>query len=352
MGDAHFQENSRLCLTFTSSSPPPSSSIGVGRAIYRHPILFRNISSKSTASFLCKFTFTITPNFISVPPLFGDGFTFIITSKSNTLGEGFGFMGLSNQSNKEHGMYIAVEFDTRFDHNLGDISDNHIGIDVNSVFTYPTMDSTPLGFDLKNGKRTTVWIGYQDEEKVLNVWLIYNDSRNSRPTLAARMDLSIYINELMFETRVKGGRLEKDGDVSSSSFEVGLVVMLLVTAALLVKLISSMGLVLRSAIYKLVHQSANQTASSLTTNTPVVAAKNPTKKVDGKKNKARRDDKPRLPAAAPAPRTYSEKEAEIMAFRIREAKRVAEMTTSLSKGTTDNARDKYLGLLEKMPKLP
>ncbi|KAI3925608.1 hypothetical protein MKW98_001462 [Papaver atlanticum] len=310
MGDANFQENGRLCLTTTSSSLPHSSSIGVGRAIYSHPIMFRNISSKSTASFLSKFTFTIKPNFISFPPLFGDGLTFIITSNSSIPGDGFGYMGLSNQSCQEHGMFIAVEFDTRFDPSLQDISDNHIGIDINSVFSYPTMDSTPMGFDLKNGKRTTVWIEYLDVENVFNVWLSYNDSKSSRPTLATRMDLSNYIDELMFigfsasgergtaehiihnwefetyfppfhsvHTSVKGGRLENDGDVSSLSFEVGLVVMLLVIAevTLLVRLMLSMAPILLSAIYKLTpHQSANQTTSPLTTNGPAAPSQNRT----------------------------------------------------------------------------
>ncbi|KAI3840922.1 hypothetical protein MKW92_030678 [Papaver armeniacum] len=202
MGDAHFQEDGRLCLTSTSSSPPPSSSsfIGVGRALYTDPIRFKNSSNNpTTASFISKFTFTIIPDFSRYHPLFGDGFTFIIASKSNTIGNAFGYMGLSNQSSQDQGIYIAVEFDTCFDPTLEDISDNHIGIDVSSVLSYPIVDSTPTGFSLKNVSKTTIWIEYSDPEKLMKIWLSYDaESIPIRPILAARMDLSTYIDELMF----------------------------------------------------------------------------------------------------------------------------------------------------------
>ncbi|KAI3925446.1 hypothetical protein MKW92_003828 [Papaver armeniacum] len=202
MGDAHFQEDGRLCLTSTSSSPPPSSSsfIGVGRALYTDPIRFKNSSNNpTTASFISKFTFTIIPDFSRYHPLFGDGFTFIIASKSNTIGNAFGYMGLSNQSSQDQGIYIAVEFDTCFDPTLEDISDNHIGIDVSSVLSYPIVDSTPMGFSLKNVSKTTIWIEYSDPEKLMKIWLSYDaESIPIRPILAARMDLSTYIEELMF----------------------------------------------------------------------------------------------------------------------------------------------------------
>ncbi|KAI3915548.1 hypothetical protein MKW92_023857 [Papaver armeniacum] len=73
-------------------------------------------------------------------------------------------MGLSNKSSQDQGIYIAVEFDTCFDPTLEDISDNHIGIDVSSVLSYPIVDSTPTGFSLKNVSKTTIWIEYSDPE--------------------------------------------------------------------------------------------------------------------------------------------------------------------------------------------
>lgn len=205
LGDAYFQENGRICLTpySPSPSPSPSSSIGVGRALYNHPIRFLDPSTNSNASFICRFSFYITAfsdsSSSSSPPLFGDGLTFIITSKKYILGSGFGYMGLSNETSQEEGgMYIAVEFDTSFDPSLDDISDNHIGIDINSARSFASVDSTSMGFDLKNGKRTTVWIEYIDSKKMVKVWLSYTKSRTIRPILATHIDLSMYLEEFMF----------------------------------------------------------------------------------------------------------------------------------------------------------
>ncbi|KAI3925609.1 hypothetical protein MKW98_001463 [Papaver atlanticum] len=367
LGDAHFLQEGRIGLTSYSSN-------SVGRAIYKYPIMFRNISSKSSASFTSKFTFTIIPNSIPSPPLFGDGLTFLITSNPNILGNGFGYMGLSNRSNQEEEMYIAVEFDTSFDPSLEDISDNHIGVHINSILSYPTVDLTPMGFDLKNTTRTTAWVDYKKFEKRLEVWLSYNDSRPIRPLLTTYMDFSVYIDELMYvgfsASNGKGGCSSKhlvdkwifetypspfDSSISFHSTEegsdladgAGSTLWLLLETLICITIIRKMFVSHDQIVC------ADQTTSDALTDALVVATKNPTKKVDGKKIKARRDDKPRLPAAAPAPSNcYSEKEAEIIAFRIDQAKRVAEMTTSLSKRTTEHARDKFLGLLEKMPKHP
>ncbi|KAI3963981.1 hypothetical protein MKW92_037442 [Papaver armeniacum] len=193
VGDSRVQQNGLISLTSTSS---PSSS---GRALYGHPIRFRNHSTNFTASFISKFSFTISPDSSYSPPLFGDGLTFIITSNPEIVGNDFGYMGLWNQTTQEKGFYIAVEFDTSFDPILEDISDNHIGIDINSVMSFASVDSTSMGFDLKNGKRTTVWVEYIDSKKMLKVWLSYTlFGRPVQPFLSSYMDLSTYVEELMF----------------------------------------------------------------------------------------------------------------------------------------------------------
>ncbi|KAI3832991.1 hypothetical protein MKW98_025875 [Papaver atlanticum] len=183
LGDAYFQENGAIFLT----SSLPSS---VGRAIYNHPIRLRLSSWNSTASFVSSFTFLITPTFnsdsSSSPPLIGDGLTFVIT----------------DQPNIEKGMYIVVEFGTSFDSSLEDIGDNHIGINVNLVLSVESVNSsTTMGFVLKNGKRTTGWIEYDDSEKILKVWLSYTNSKPVQPIHATRCDLSnvsMYLDEFMF----------------------------------------------------------------------------------------------------------------------------------------------------------
>ncbi|KAI3934504.1 hypothetical protein MKW92_031298 [Papaver armeniacum] len=186
LGDGYFQENGAIFLTSSLSS---SSSVGVGRAIYNHPIRLRLSSWNSTASFVSSFTFLITPTLTSdsssSPPLFGDGLTFVITDQPNTVTNGF-----------------AVKFDTSFDPSLEDIRDNHLGIDINSVLSVESVNSsTTMGFVLKNGKRTTAWIEYDDSEKILKVWLSYTNSKPVQPILATHCDfsnVSMYLDEFMF----------------------------------------------------------------------------------------------------------------------------------------------------------
>ncbi|KAI3832329.1 hypothetical protein MKX03_028081 [Papaver bracteatum] len=298
LGDAYVQENGRICLT-SYSLPSTSSSAGVGRAIYKNPIRFKNSSPKSTASFSSKFTFTIIPNSLASPPRFGDGLTFLITSNPHIIGNGFGFMGLSNKSSQEQGIYIAVEFDTSFDSNLEDLSDNHIGIDTNSVISYPAVDSTAMGFDLKNGKRNTAWIEYLDTEKLIKVWLSYDtQAKPIRPIISTRMDLSGYIDELMYigftasngeigsakhlidnwefktvfppfdsvHTRVQGGCIE-NGHVSTLLLEVA-VVLILIIGAIIVRSVKAIlrGADLWSAISEKMspHQSRISGANQIT----------------------------------------------------------------------------------------
>ncbi|KAI3986921.1 hypothetical protein MKX01_014622 [Papaver californicum] len=357
LGDAHFQENGRICLTNTSSTSPSSSSIGVGRAFYSHPIQFRNLSSKVTASFMSQFSFTLTPDFSYYPPLFGDGLAFVIASNPNTIGTEFGYMGLSNQSIQEQGMYFAVEFDTNFDPILGDISDNHIGIDTNSIISFPTVDLTPMGFDLKNAT-ITAWVEYKDADKRLEVWLSYNESRGIRPVLSTYMNLSGYIRELMyvgfsasnrkgssanhivnnweFETRPFGSlisfqpRIEGGCSGNEGASSGKMVLWVLIGAATLLcvrKIFSSNG------------QSGGAESQELT-DAPAVVIANP-----GKKRKSRRNKNRRLRAAAPVRNNRrSAEEDETRQYRIGQVVIALDLSKFLSKGTILDYRGKYARL--------
>ncbi|XP_026383044.1 L-type lectin-domain containing receptor kinase S.6-like [Papaver somniferum] len=351
--DAHFLQEGRIGLTSYSSS-------SVGRALYKYPIMFRNISTKSSASFTSKFTFTIIPNSIPSPPLFGDGLTFLITSNPKILGNGFGFMGLSNRSNQEE--YFAIEFDTSFDPSLEDISDNHIGVHINSIISYPTVDLTPMGFDLKNTTRITAWVDYINSEKRLEVWLSYNDSRPIRPLLTTYMDFSAYINELMYvgfsASNGKGGCSSKhivdkwifetypspfDSSISFHSTEEGsdlangagptlwLLLGTLIFTAIIRKIFFSPDQIVGD----------DQTISISFTDAP----RNPEKTVDGKNIKARRDvvnQKPRLTEGTIKEALRSLQLEEI----IEELKsKIKKQKDNLILPVCDEAKDHYRGII-------
>lgn len=75
-------------------------------------------------------------------------------------------MGLPNGQDFS---YVAVEFDTMLDPNFGDVNDNHIGIDVDSVVSVASVDGFSKGIDLKSEREMTAWIEYRDKEETIEV---------------------------------------------------------------------------------------------------------------------------------------------------------------------------------------
>ncbi|KAJ4901032.1 L-type lectin-domain containing receptor kinase S.6 [Raphanus sativus] len=197
-GDAFFRGHT-ISLTqqqpcFPSPSPRNCSSSGIGRALYVYPIKFLEPSTNTTASFSCRFSFTI----ISSPSCpFGDGFAFLITSNADSLSFSNGFLGLPDPALDPHGSFVAVEFDTSFDPIHGDINDNHVGIDVNSIVSVASVDAISKGIDLKSGREMMVWIEYSDVLKLIRVWVGYSRVKPKSPVLSARIDLAGKFKEYM-----------------------------------------------------------------------------------------------------------------------------------------------------------
>ncbi|CAA0813380.1 L-type lectin-domain containing receptor kinase S.6 [Striga hermonthica] len=175
--------------------PPPlfPPSAAVGRAFYARPLRFLDPTAGAAASFSCIFSFSVTvPG--SCPA--GDGFAFMITSQdANFSGLYDGYMGLPAEGSD----YLSVEFDTSFDPILGDINDNHVGVDVKSIRSVSAVDLLPRGLDLKSRKGLTAWIEYREPEKSIRVWIGPSKEklRPPSPVLDAQIDLSKHFKEFM-----------------------------------------------------------------------------------------------------------------------------------------------------------
>ncbi|XP_010445930.1 PREDICTED: L-type lectin-domain containing receptor kinase S.6 [Camelina sativa] len=196
-GDAYFRDRTisltrqQPCFPSATTSPSNPSPSGYGRALYVYPIKFLEPSTNTTASFSCRFSFSIMAS-PSCP--FGDGFAFLITSKADSLVFSNGFFGLPNPDDSS---FIAVEFDTRFDPGNGDINDNHVGIDVNSIISVASVDALSKGFDLKSGREMMAWIEYSDALKLIRVWVGYSRVKPTSPVLATQIDLYGKVKEYM-----------------------------------------------------------------------------------------------------------------------------------------------------------
>ncbi|KAF9682730.1 hypothetical protein SADUNF_Sadunf05G0139000 [Salix dunnii] len=195
-GDAHLKNNA-ISLTQQHACPASSSSSssnGVGKALYLYPIRFLDPINNTTASFFCRFSFSIIRS-----PLcsFGDGMAFLITSNADSFSLSKGYMGLPGPALNPQDSFIAVEFDTSSDPSLGDISSNHIGIDVNSIVSFAAIDAESVGIDLQSGRQITAWIEYSDSSKLIQVWASYLQVRPPSPILVAQVDLSEHFKEYM-----------------------------------------------------------------------------------------------------------------------------------------------------------
>ncbi|KAD0812905.1 hypothetical protein E3N88_43676 [Mikania micrantha] len=193
IGSAHFANNSIILTQEITACSSRSYSLN-GRILHSYPIRFFNSSSNATVSFSTRFTFKITP---PPPPCIpGDGIAFLIASDPNSLPHSSGYMGLPDSPISDP--FFAIELDTSFNPGLGDINDNHLGLDVNSIVSVASIDLTSQGVYLKSGKRITVWIEYRDPEKIIRVWIGYMDSKPEHSVLSLPIDISKILREFMY----------------------------------------------------------------------------------------------------------------------------------------------------------
>jgi serine/threonine protein kinase len=122
-----------------------------GHAVYPSPLRFRLSPDGMVQSFSTSFVFGILSSFGDIR---GHGFAFFI-GPSNDFTEAFPlqFLGLINSTNNGSSInqIFAIELDTILNTEFGDIDNNHVGIDINSL---NSLRSHPAGF-YNNGKNST-----------------------------------------------------------------------------------------------------------------------------------------------------------------------------------------------------
>ncbi|PIN01436.1 Serine/threonine protein kinase [Handroanthus impetiginosus] len=199
----------------------------VGHDFYESPIKFKNSTDGKAFSFSTAFAFSIIPEY---KKLGGHGFAFTVC-KSKELKGAFPnqFLGLMNASDAGNfsNHVFAVEFDYVKDLELGDISDNHIGIDINSLISnasanascFTQDNSRKEGIILKSGKTIQAWVDYDSARQELNVTLSLSSSKPSVPVLSFHVDLSpIFMDYMYVGFSASTGLLASSHYVSGWSF--------------------------------------------------------------------------------------------------------------------------------------
>lgn len=178
----------------------------VGHVFCSVPFIFKSSSNANAFSFSTTFSFTIVPENSR-----GHGIAFVL-APSNELpqvasGQHLGLFNFTTDG-KPSNHIVAIEFDTFRNQEFGDIDDNHVGIDINSL---TSAQSASAGYvynrtgkfrpaDLSCGEGIQVWVQYDGSNHQLNVSLspIIRKTKPKVPLLSMDIDLSPIILEQMY----------------------------------------------------------------------------------------------------------------------------------------------------------
>ncbi|KAK6270749.1 hypothetical protein POUND7_007847 [Theobroma cacao] len=186
-----------ICLTNTSSRVS-------GHAFYSSPVRFKNSSSSKVFSFSTAFAFAMVPEY---PKLGGHGLAFTLSPSKELSGFPSQYLGLLNATDNGNSTnhIFAVEFDTVKDLEFGDIDDNHVGINLNSMVSnasasaaYFLENSTKQELSLKSGRMIQAWIDYDSARNRLEVKLSPFSEKPRSSILSFDVDLSPILQDSMF----------------------------------------------------------------------------------------------------------------------------------------------------------
>lgn len=170
-----------------------------GRIWYHKPLKLWSKRKNVTASFNTTFVLNISPNGTATPtdPTWGHGIAFILSGEKGSIPENSQgkWLGLVNETtnNSTRNNIVAVEFDTNKSY-LEDVDDNHVGVDINSVYSIVQASLTPHGVNLSSRNDVTATLEYNGISKVLVIYVFMTnttkDEMNSTPIISRFLNLS------------------------------------------------------------------------------------------------------------------------------------------------------------------
>lgn len=190
-GDAYLSPDT---LELTKNRRDQSSTYSTGRAKYTQRVPLWDRASGEVASFTTTFRFQITLDPSTNWP--GDGMAFFLGSFQSDIpaNSGGGRLGLlpGYTNGTGDGTIVAVEFDTFKNADPADISSNHVGIDVNSLTSTASTDTTSPTHNLTSGYPMVATVRYENVTQLLAVHLQINATSYH---VNATVDLRRYLPE-------------------------------------------------------------------------------------------------------------------------------------------------------------
>lgn len=189
------------------------SSRHFGRAFYPNAIHLKNTSTNLVSSFSSTFVFCISPLYATIG---GHGMAFVMAPSLDSGGafpsQYLGILNATNDNSTSNHVF-AVEFDTVQDLEFADISDNHVGINIDSMIsTYAAVagywttlanasqNASMTEIILKSEQNIQAWIDYDGKTQTLNVSIAPVESPPPlvRPLLSVKLNLSDVLEEYMY----------------------------------------------------------------------------------------------------------------------------------------------------------
>ncbi|EER90817.1 L-type lectin-domain containing receptor kinase IV.1 [Sorghum bicolor] len=180
-----------------------------GHALHPSPLQFREPTSNGTGtvrSFSASFVFAIVGQYLH---LSSHGLAFFVSrTRSLSTTMPFQYLGLLNTTDgagAASNHILAVEFDTVLNYEFGDINNNHVGIDVDSLRSvaaeragyYADADADGSVFrdlSLFSREAMQVWVDYDGRSTVLDVTLApVGVPRPKKPLLSRAVDLAAVV---------------------------------------------------------------------------------------------------------------------------------------------------------------
>ncbi|KAL4598059.1 hypothetical protein ACB092_11G031500 [Castanea dentata] len=208
---AQVDEHPSIRLTDNVDDLSDNKYSATGRAYYYKPIPLWDSSTNVTTNFTTTFEFVIrTRNGESSYNSSGGGIAFFITSEDSVdapTNSGGSYMGIFNGTTegKSSSKMVAVEFDTWQDEAWGDApSDNHVGIDVNSLVS--KANST---WNLTSGDILVATVSYDGTSEILSVFLKYLNL----PNLPLNLTHNVKLRDVLPEKVMMGFSAATGGGV-------------------------------------------------------------------------------------------------------------------------------------------
>ncbi|GLT51064.1 hypothetical protein SLA2020_245100 [Shorea laevis] len=183
---------SAIQVTWDNSDQSQMANLS-GRAWYAHPFkLWRKGRGRDqiNASFSSTFVINIKAN----PPPGGEGLAFILAKNpalpENSHGK---WLGIVNETSNGSSPIVAIEFDTVKSY-PEDLDDNHIGLDVGSIYSTQQFSLNDFNVQLSSEKNITVNVTYNGGSQNLSVFIATNET-DEFITISKIIDLSSYLPE-------------------------------------------------------------------------------------------------------------------------------------------------------------